>query len=65
MSREVHVRFCESGGVRFPSATHLVICGCGKGAEALGSIPTRGLRGEARDAQSPVVRASRGYETRS
>jgi len=25
MSREVHVRFCESGGVRFPSATHLVI----------------------------------------
>jgi RNA-directed DNA polymerase len=25
MSREVHVRFCESGGVRFPSATHLVV----------------------------------------
>src|SRR5215217_7054491 len=25
MSREVHVRFCESRGVRFPSATHLVI----------------------------------------
>src|SRR5467141_3404860 len=24
MSRETHVRFCESGGVRFPSATHLV-----------------------------------------
>src|SRR6516165_2696638 len=24
MSREVHVRFCESGGVQFPSATHLV-----------------------------------------
>jgi hypothetical protein len=23
MSREVHVRFCESGGVQFPSATHL------------------------------------------
>ena len=22
MSREVHVRFCESGGVQFPSATH-------------------------------------------
>ncbi len=22
MNREVHVRFCESGGVRFPSATH-------------------------------------------
>jgi RNA-directed DNA polymerase len=27
MSREVHVRFCERGGVRFPSATHLVISG--------------------------------------
>jgi RNA-directed DNA polymerase len=25
MSREVHVRFCESGGVRFPSATHLIV----------------------------------------
>jgi hypothetical protein len=25
MNREIHVRFCESGGVRFPSATHLVI----------------------------------------
>ena len=25
MSREVHVRFWERGGVRFPSATHLVI----------------------------------------
>jgi hypothetical protein len=23
MSREVHVRFCESRGVRFPPATHL------------------------------------------
>ena len=25
MSREVHVRFCESRGVRFPPATHLII----------------------------------------
>jgi RNA-directed DNA polymerase len=25
MSREAHVRFCERGGVGFPSATHLVI----------------------------------------
>jgi RNA-directed DNA polymerase len=24
MSRETHVRFCESGGVQFPSATHLI-----------------------------------------
>ncbi len=27
MSREVHIRFCERGGVRFPSATHLIISG--------------------------------------
>ena len=26
MSREVHVRFCERPGVRFPRATRLVIC---------------------------------------
>jgi len=26
MSREVHVRFCESVGVRFPCATRLVVC---------------------------------------
>jgi RNA-directed DNA polymerase len=27
MSREVHVRFCESRGVRFPPATHpVVVC---------------------------------------
>lgn len=25
MRREFHVRFCEGGGVRFPSATRLVI----------------------------------------
>ena len=25
MTRECHVRFCEGGGVRFPSATRLVI----------------------------------------
>src|SRR5512132_2280174 len=25
MSREVHVRFCESRGVRFPPATHLLV----------------------------------------
>src|SRR5216684_2065942 len=30
MSREVHVRFCERGGVRFPSATHLIITGRSK-----------------------------------
>ena len=27
MRRELHVRFCEGGGVRFPSATRLIILG--------------------------------------
>src|SRR6516164_8925901 len=36
MRREFHVRFCEGGGVRAPSATRLVIlCRRGKGEEAL------------------------------
>jgi hypothetical protein len=36
MRREFHVRFCEGGGVRFPSATRLVIlCRRGKAEEAL------------------------------
>ena len=34
MSREVHVRFCERGGVRFPSATHLVILVAGTREQA-------------------------------
>jgi Group II intron, maturase-specific domain len=35
MSREVHVRFCESRGVRFPPATHpLVLCDSREQAEA-------------------------------
>src|SRR5271165_412805 len=33
MRREFHVRFCEGGGVRFPSATRLVIL-CRTAAEA-------------------------------
>ena len=36
MRREFHVRFCEGGRVRFPSATRLVIlCRKGKAEEAL------------------------------
>ncbi len=36
MTRECHVRFCESAGVRSPRATHRVIlCRRGKGEEAL------------------------------
>src|SRR2546425_817627 len=35
MRRELHVRFCEGGGVRFPSATRLVICSRARADEAL------------------------------
>jgi RNA-directed DNA polymerase len=35
MSGDVQVRFCESLGVRFPGATHLVILSRGKADEAL------------------------------
>ena len=35
MRREFHVRFCEGGGVRVPSATRLVILCRGRAAEAL------------------------------
>lgn len=35
MRREFHVRFCEGGGVRFPSATRLVILSRGWAKEAL------------------------------
>jgi hypothetical protein len=31
MSREVHVRFCESRGVRFPPATHPLVLGTTRG----------------------------------
>ena len=34
MSREIHVRFCESRGVRFPPATHLVVLVAGTQAHA-------------------------------
>jgi RNA-directed DNA polymerase len=34
MSREVHVRFCESGRGRFPPATHLVVMINGQRADA-------------------------------
>ena len=34
MSREVHVRFCESRGVRFPPATHRVLGFTGPRQEA-------------------------------
>ena len=42
MSGDVHVRFCESVGVRLPGATHLVIL-------------TRRHAAEARDGTRPVM----------
>src|SRR2546429_4496115 len=38
MRRELHVRFCEGGGVRFPSATRLVICCRARADEALAAM---------------------------
>jgi RNA-directed DNA polymerase len=38
MSREAHVQFCERLGVRFPGATHLVICCRGGAEEALATM---------------------------
>jgi len=35
MRRESHVRACEGGGVRFPSATRLVICCKGIAEQAM------------------------------
>jgi hypothetical protein len=43
MTRECHVRFCEGGGVRFPSATRLLVhCRSERQAQAvLGAIRGR------------------------
>lgn len=39
MSRDVHVRICESSGVRFPCATRLVVCfQAGKEARGFGEM---------------------------
>jgi RNA-directed DNA polymerase len=45
MTRECHVRFCESAGVRSPRATHLVIC-CrpGNGTAATAAMRQRMTR---------------------
>src|SRR5829696_9043966 len=66
MSREVHVRFCESRGVRFPPATHLAVLGDGNQAdvEALreqisGVLATMGLAfSEAKTRWSTLTTAS-------
>lgn len=43
MTRECHVRFCEGGGVRFPSATRLVIC-CRQTAAQVQPLVTQQLQ---------------------
>ncbi len=64
MSREIHVRFCEGGGVRFPSATRLVLlCRRDSAArEALRRI--RAIMGrlslELHSEKTRVVRLNRG-----
>ena len=40
MRRESHVRFCEGGGVRFPSATRLVVLGKASPADMLAAVET-------------------------
>ena len=46
MRRELHVRFCEGGGVQFPSATRLVVMcdtrsACEQAAQRIGEIFAR------------------------
>ena len=51
MTRECHVRFCESAGVRSPRATHLIVF-CETEEDAIAAkqdvsawLATKGLRG--------------------
>ena len=66
MSREVHVRFCESRGVRFPPATHLaVLCASRAQAEQVkarlaGWLEPRGLAFN--EARTQIVHLSEGFE---
>ena len=41
MSGDVHVRFCESVGVRFPGATHLVVLAKQMGSETIEFVESR------------------------
>src|SRR5262249_31754318 len=67
MKRECHVRFCESGGVKLPSATRLVITGNSK--ELLenevkplvrGFLAERGLT--LSEAKTKVTRVAEGFD---
>jgi RNA-directed DNA polymerase len=67
MSREIHVRFCESRGVRFPPATHLVVLVRGEHGhvqalreEIAGVLEPIGLR--LSEAKTQVVHMSEGFD---
>jgi RNA-directed DNA polymerase len=66
MSREVHVRFCESRGVQFPSATHLaVFCTSKEEAETVKArladwLRPRGLRFN--EEKTRILHLSEGFD---
>src|SRR6516162_6933979 len=66
MSREVHVRFCESRGVRIPPATHLVVlCRTQQQAEQVkvqlaGWLAPRGLAFN--EDKTKIVHLSQGFD---
>ena len=66
MTRECHVRFCESAGVRSPRATHLVVfCESEADAHAAKSeisawLAVRGLR--LSEAKTRIVHLTQGFD---
>jgi len=50
MSREAHVQFCESLGVRFPGATHPEVIG-----SSVGLVPTKALVGSGNLGSGQIV----------
>ena len=66
MSREAHVQFCESLGVRFPGATHRVIT-CKSAAEARAAVDAAGrilkqLGVELHPQKTRIVHVRYGFE---
>jgi hypothetical protein len=67
MSREVHVRFCESRGVRLPPATHLVVlvAGTREHAEHLCDVSAAVLQPMGlilSDAKTKIVHIDEGFD---
>jgi len=66
MSREAHVQFCESLGVRFPGATHRVVT-CKSAAEARAAVDAarrilKQLRVELHPRKTRIVHVRYGFE---